>query len=623
MAVVVPVGGGDHCGVTLGIHLLGVPWVELDATPQPPPRGQKAWGLLAYLLLAGRPVARSELSGLLFGEAEDPLGALRWSLAQVRRMLGSGAVVGGSAITLQLPPDSLVDLWVLAAGTWVETLAVPGLGRELLEGLHFDGAPGFEAWLLAQRHHAQGLTEGVLHEAALAKLAAGEADQTIALASRLVTLNPFDDNYQELLIRAYGAAGDRMGAGRQLSACIELFQRELGVEPGPAVFEAAVSPTIASAGAVTGRAAARAQLEAGVAAISAGTVDAGLECLRRAAAEAHVCGDLELKARALLALGSALAHAALGRDEEASAALHDAILVATRLDANDIVAEAHRELAWVECLRARFGRALAQIEASRVAGGPSAWLDGLTGTVAYQMGRYGEAVGLLTRALKDVADSGDRRASALGEAEVGVVHLMRHESEPARASLSRSLETARSLAWNAFLPYPEAMLGILDVQEMKLDGAQERLEHAFALGCQLRDCCWEGVAEAGLGLLDEARGDLVAARMHLEDARRRSVREPDAWLWGHAFILDLACAFAVRHELESARMWVTDLESLSARGMMREFLARAYLYRADLGDGQALSNAELVAAQVDNPVLQVRIAQRQAERLPPRSTARQ
>src|SRR5512133_2725545 len=44
--------------VTLTIRLLGPPSIERDGRPAPPPRGRKAWALLAYLLLADRPPGR-------------------------------------------------------------------------------------------------------------------------------------------------------------------------------------------------------------------------------------------------------------------------------------------------------------------------------------------------------------------------------------------------------------------------------------------------------------------------------------------------------------------------------------------------------------------------------------
>lgn len=63
-----------------------------------------------------------------------------------------------------------------------------------------------------------------------------------AAAVRVVAMNPLDENNQALLIRAYRTAGDDGAAALQLAACTELFARELGVVPGPAVQAAVHSP---------------------------------------------------------------------------------------------------------------------------------------------------------------------------------------------------------------------------------------------------------------------------------------------------------------------------------------------------------------------------------------------
>jgi DNA-binding SARP family transcriptional activator len=589
--------------VSRTIHLLGAPSVELDGAPQPSPRGKKAWALLAYLLLAGRPVPRERLAELLFGEADDPLGALRWNLAEIRRLLALPEVLKGDEPSLDLPPNTSVDVRVLTTGTWVEALELPGLGRELLEGVNPTASPAFEAWLLAERRHLQQQTEAIVHEAALARLATNQGDAAVDLAARLVAMNPYDENHQETLIRAHAATGDREGAARQLAACIELFRRELGTEPGPSVYDAAeATGTTATATAVTGRAAAQAQLDAGEAAIGAGAVDAGLECLRRAAAEAHACGDLVLKARALLALGGALGHAARGRDEESAAALHETIAIAERVDRRDLIARAHQELGYIDALRGRYDRALARVEAAEAEPGHDPRFLALArGSILYQLGRYGESYGYLRDALDLAGEDAQLRSWVLGE--LGTYHAIRGEQGEAISALTVSLELARQISWTAFVPYPEALLAILELQRGEISTARERLEHAFALGCQLRDCCWEGVSGAGLASLAEAEGDLDGARERFEDAVRRSVREPDAWLWGYAFALDLSCAFGLRHGLERTRAWVSDLEALASRTMMREFLARAYLYRSALGDADALEAARMVAAEVDNPML--------------------
>ncbi len=66
------------------IQLLGPPSIQVDGAQVPPPRGSKSWALLAYLVLSGDPAPRSRLAELLFDEADDPAGTLRWSLSQLR-----------------------------------------------------------------------------------------------------------------------------------------------------------------------------------------------------------------------------------------------------------------------------------------------------------------------------------------------------------------------------------------------------------------------------------------------------------------------------------------------------------------------------------------------------------
>jgi hypothetical protein len=71
---------------TLVIRLLGRPEIERDGVVVAPPRGHKAWAVLAYLLLAERRMAGTELAGLIFGDAGDPLGrcAGRWRSCAAR-----------------------------------------------------------------------------------------------------------------------------------------------------------------------------------------------------------------------------------------------------------------------------------------------------------------------------------------------------------------------------------------------------------------------------------------------------------------------------------------------------------------------------------------------------------
>src|SRR6185312_13777094 len=141
-------------------------------------RSRKSWAVLAFLLLAERPPTRSRLASLLFAEADDPLRALRWCLAEIR----------------------------------------PGLGLDLLDGVAIAHAEPYEAWLLAQRRRLGAAAESIVHEAALGLLARGELERARELAVQATVMSPLDENHQALLIRIYRLAGDQEAAARQLDS---------------------------------------------------------------------------------------------------------------------------------------------------------------------------------------------------------------------------------------------------------------------------------------------------------------------------------------------------------------------------------------------------------------------
>ena len=221
------------------IHLLGPPLLIRDGVVYATPRGRKVWALLAYLALSHGSPSRQQLIDLLFTDAEDPAGALRWNLSELRRLLGGPDTVGsGNVVQLRLPAGTVVDVLVLMGGTSGEAVDLPGLGRELLEGMDIDASPGFTAWLLGERRRLLGLSEAVLREGALRALASGNARTAVELATRLVAADPLNEDGHVLLVRAFAATGDGVAVERQVAASVDLFRRELGVEPGPELIEA-------------------------------------------------------------------------------------------------------------------------------------------------------------------------------------------------------------------------------------------------------------------------------------------------------------------------------------------------------------------------------------------------
>jgi DNA-binding SARP family transcriptional activator len=594
--------------MALAIRLLGTPTIEQEGVPRPGPRGHKPWALLALLLLGGKPVSRDRLAELLFGDADDPLASLRWNLAELRRALGPGTKLEGDPVVLSLPGDAEVDVQIVANGTWEDAIALPGLGRELLEGIQPAASPAFEAWLLAERRHYAGASASILREAAIARLASGDAAGAVELATRLVALDEFDEEAFALLIRAHVATGNRAEAKRYLQATVERFRGDLGIEPSATLLRSADgwSSTL-PAGANTGtRAGAESLILAGEAAIGAGAIDAGLDTLRRAVSDAEVAGDRSLTAKALVALGSAYIHGARGFDGEGSTALHAGLAVAEDLGDGALISEACHEIGYVEMLRARYNRAESWLRRA-VDEAPDAGLRaaalGVSGAVAFDRGQTAQAIVILNRSLAEASPNEKPRLAAWSYAHLGRAFLMRDELVEARKALEAAMSMVRASGWMTFLPFPQALLGAVDLAEGRVAEASDAFESAFALGCQIGDPCWEGMGARGIGLVRIARGDVTDGMAWMADGRDRSVRIPDTYLWIYGYCLDALCEQSIAHGLPEAERWVAELEATAGRTGMHELLVRAFLHRAALGSPDALDSAAIYTATIDNPAV--------------------
>src|SRR5215813_6933809 len=101
--------------MSITIQLLGRPSITRGSSAGYKLRSRKSWGLLAYLILSERPAARSQLASLRFAEADDPVRALRWGLAEIRRALGDEGSVDGDPVLLRLPPGAVLDVYPVMA----------------------------------------------------------------------------------------------------------------------------------------------------------------------------------------------------------------------------------------------------------------------------------------------------------------------------------------------------------------------------------------------------------------------------------------------------------------------------------------------------------------------------
>jgi DNA-binding SARP family transcriptional activator len=590
--------------VSLAVRLLGKPAIERDGAPVQAPRGRKAWALLLYLMLSERPPPRARLASLLFAEADDPLGALRWSLGELRRALDDPLTLRGDPPMLRLPEGASIDVLTLLSPEGGQVSA-PACEGELLEGMSFSGCPAFETWLSHQRRHMSGVCQALMHETALERLATGDTGGASELAARLVSLDPLELRWQELLIRCLARSGDRVGAERQLAACEELFARESGLALGPELRLAAQYGD-APAGAVGDRDAALGQLQAGLAALDAGAVGPGIDCLRLACAEAAACGDAALQARSLIALGSALVHAVRGRDGEGAAVLHEALALASRVDDRASASVACRELGYIDVQAGRNasgGRWLVKATGLASSDEERCAILGVRGMALSDRAYYPAALELLERSVELAEGCGQARQAAWSLSLIGRVHLLRDDLAAAVSALDRSLQLVGRERWTAFRPWPESLRAEVSLKTGGPGRALERVQNAFRLACRLGDPCWEATAARIIGLARAAEGDVRAAREWLAQARTRATRVADPYEWVHGHVLDASASFAIDADDTEPEDAVRALSALADRTGMRELAVRARLHQARLGVPGALEAARVLGSEIDNPAL--------------------
>jgi DNA-binding SARP family transcriptional activator len=584
------------------IRLLGPPAIERPDGEGRQPRGRKAWALLAYLVVRHAAAHRSQLASLLFPDAEDPLGALRWNLSELRRALGPGAVLGGDPLSLLLPLGYRCDV---DAATGFQEVQAPDLAPagELLEGLSFADCPAYDAWLTTERHRIRNCVQTLLYEGALTALASGAPQDSAGLAGRAVEMDPFNADFHAVLIRALLATGDRVGARDHASRCAELFQRELGVGMPPEVQRALQAPARRTGAELPATpVTVRSYLDAAKSCLAAGAVDRALEHLRLATVLADRTADSDLRAESLLALAGALIHSAGGRGAEVDDLLHRALSF-TPEGVSGVAAAAYRELGFVSAQRgtpARAGRWLEQAEAA-AQGMPEelARIFGVRGMTTSDVAQYDVALTALKKSDDLAAATGSGRQQAFTAAMTGRVQLLLGEYQDAAVSLDRSLAAIAAEHWTAFRPLAESLRGETYLALGQLDEAGQMIEHAAVLAELSGDRCYMDASANAQVKLNVARGNTPDAAQWIA----RGLMPHPWYVWFRARVLDTACQFAINTNSPDAVRYAAELSDVASRSGLRELVVRAHSHRAVLGDTAAGEAIPLLARDLRNPAL--------------------
>jgi DNA-binding SARP family transcriptional activator len=226
------VAGVGKAVESLRFRLLGTLQLSRGNAALKLPSSRKVRALLGYLVLASRPVARSQVCELLWDVPNDPRGELRWCLSKIRGLIDEPGrkrvIADGSSIRVDLS-DCIVDTLEVtqAPEHGIRKLGVERqkqlaalFAGEVLEGLEIARSPMFDAWIVAERRRfrsiqtvlLENLARGLPHEAAAPYM------------DEWLRLSPFDTCAHELLLGALARQGRIAEGEAHLAAAIKLFE---------------------------------------------------------------------------------------------------------------------------------------------------------------------------------------------------------------------------------------------------------------------------------------------------------------------------------------------------------------------------------------------------------------
>ncbi len=242
--------GGTHRVPAISVTLFGPPRIERGGF-RVEVDTRKAIALLALLAASDKPRSRYELVAMLWPEADaaSARSSLRRTLSTLRGAIGSSAIVTESQ-SLRLDLEHLALDVVLfrsllkSAREHMDGALPPGsrsvrllleaisaYSGDFLTGFSAHAGSDFDAWQTTQTDAYRRELAWALGASAQGLAAANELEQAIAMARRLVDLDPLDESSHRLLMSTYAQKGDRAAAIRQYRECLRILEEELAVPP--------------------------------------------------------------------------------------------------------------------------------------------------------------------------------------------------------------------------------------------------------------------------------------------------------------------------------------------------------------------------------------------------------
>jgi len=201
----------------------------------------EAQRLLAFLAVRDRLVSREAVAGTLWSDATGPhsYASLRSALSRLSTLAHQAVVITNT--DLILAPHVVVDLREarmlahrLLAATGIPAAA--DLEPAAIQLLCADCLPDwYDDWAIIEAEEWRQQRLHALDAAALHLMAAERFSEAITAALAATSAEPLRETAWTTLIRIHLAEGNRSEATRAFQQYRELLERELGIEPAPAL----------------------------------------------------------------------------------------------------------------------------------------------------------------------------------------------------------------------------------------------------------------------------------------------------------------------------------------------------------------------------------------------------
>lgn len=228
---------------SLRFVLLGGARLDAAGTGTSPiPRLEKKTAALVAMLAIDGATSRSRLAGLLWPESKES--TARNNLAQAIRRLrtasGVALVTGDETVELAGATSDVADLLLAVHegrnADAARLLASSGSG-ELLAGVDLDEHADIDQWLRGARAQVvRAWSRAGSAEIDRAE-SDGRLDEALAIAERLIALEPLSEGAHLRVARLWLAKGDAPAATRAYERCRKMLAKELAMKPSAAMLE--------------------------------------------------------------------------------------------------------------------------------------------------------------------------------------------------------------------------------------------------------------------------------------------------------------------------------------------------------------------------------------------------